>query len=114
MRADFDRSWKFRRFILNRGEEMRLSKERVRHMAEILTGRLQEEGHIDLVGERKGFVEALDRIITHELSAEDRVNAEVRQLLKGYEHQIEQGQVDYQKMFQMVKQKLVRERGIIL
>lgn len=93
---------------------MRLSKERVRHMAENLTGRLQEEGHIVLVGERKGFVEALDQAITHELSAENRVNAEVRQLLKAYEHQIAQGQVDYQKMFQMVKQKLIRERGIIL
>ncbi len=93
---------------------MRLSKERVRHMVESLAGRLQEEGHIELIGDRKGFVEALDQVVTHELSAEDRVNAEVRQLLKAYEHQIEQGQVDYQKMFQMVKQKLVRERGVIL
>lgn len=83
-------------------------------MAENLTGRLQEERHIELTGERKGFVDALDKAMTHELSAEDRVNGEVRQLLKGYEQQIEQGQVDYQKMFQMVKQKLVRERGIIL
>lgn len=93
---------------------MRLSNERVRHMVESLTDRLKEEGHLELIGERKGFVEALNQAITHELSAEDRVNAEVRQLLKAYEHQIEQGQVDYQKMFQMVKQKLVRERGIIL
>jgi len=93
---------------------MRLSKERGRHIAERLTGRLQEEGHLELVGDRKGFVEALDQAIMHELSAEDRVNEEVRRLLKAYEHQIEQGQVDYQKMFQMVKQKLIRERGIIL
>ena len=93
---------------------MRLSKERVRHMAESLVGNLQADGHIELIGERRKFVDALDQAITHELSAEDRVNAEVRQLLKAYEHQIEQGQVDYQKMFQMVKQKLVRERGIIL
>lgn len=83
-------------------------------MAENLTERLQEGGHVELIGPRKGFVEALDQAITHELSAEDRLNAEVRQLLKAYEHQIEHGQVDYQKMFQMVKQKLVRERGIIL
>ena len=93
---------------------MRLSKERVRHMAESLTGRLQEEGHLELFGERKGFVEVLEQAITAELSVEDRVNAEVRQLLKAYEEQIDRGQVDYQKMFQMVKQKLVRERGIIL
>jgi len=93
---------------------MRLSKERVRHMAESLAGRLQQEGHIELVGDRKAFVEALDQAMTDELSVEDRVNAEVRQMLKIYEQQFEQGQVDYQKMFQMVKQKLVRERGIIL
>lgn len=83
-------------------------------MAESLAEHLQAEGHITLAGERKTFVEDLEQAITHELSLEDRVNAEVRQLLKAYEQQIEQGQVDYQKMFQMVKQKLVRERGIIL
>ena len=93
---------------------MRLSKERVRHIAESLTGRLQQDRHIELLGDRKAFVEALDHAMTDELSVEDRVNAEVRQMLKVYEKQIEQGQVDYQKMFQMVKQKLVRERGIIL
>jgi hypothetical protein len=93
---------------------MRLSKERVRHMAESLAGRLQEGEHIELLGDRKTLVESLDHAIIDELAVEDRLNAEVRQMLKVYEQQIEQGQVDYQKMFQMVKQKLVRERGIIL
>lgn len=93
---------------------MRLSKERVRHMAESLVGRLQQEGHIELVGDRVALVAGLDQAITEELSVEDRLNTEVRQLLKVYDKQIEQGQVNYQKMFQMVKQKLVRERGLIL
>ncbi len=93
---------------------MRLSKERVRHMAANLAGHLQQDGHIELVGDRKAFVEGLEHAITDELSIEDRLNAEVHQMLKVYEKQIEQGQVDYQKMFVMVKQKLVRERGIIL
>ena len=40
---------------------------------------------------------------------------EVRQLLKANMNiRLSKAQVDYQKMFQMVKQKLVRERGIIL
>lgn len=93
---------------------MRLSKERVRHLAESLAGRLQQEGHIELVGDRTALVAGLDQAITDELSVEDRLNAEVRQMLKAYDKQLEQGQVDYQKMFQMVKQKLVRERGLIL
>lgn len=93
---------------------MRLSKERVRHLAESVAARLQQNGHIEFVGDRKAFVDALDRVMTEELSLEDRLNQEVRQMLKVYERQIEQGQVDYQKMFQMVKQKLVRERCLIL
>ncbi len=93
---------------------MRLSKERVHHMADALATRLQQEGHIELVGDRKQLLTSLEHTITDELSVEDRVNAEVRQMLKAYEAEIERGQVDYQKMFTMIKQKLVRERGIIL
>jgi hypothetical protein len=93
---------------------MRLSKERVRHLTETVATRLQQEGLVEVIGDRKALVEALQQAVTEELSLEDRLNAEVRQLLKAYEQQIEQGQVDYQKMFVMIKQKLVRERGLIL
>ncbi len=83
-------------------------------MAEALAARFVQEGHVALLGPHKSLVEALDHVVTEELSIEDRLNAEVRQLLQTYERQIESGQVDYQKMFTMIKQKLVRERGIIL
>jgi len=93
---------------------MRVSKERVRHMAESVAAHLQQDGQLEVTGDRKAFVDALEQAITGELSIEDRLNAEVRQMLKAYEKQIEQGQVDYQRMFTMIKTKLVRERGIIL
>lgn len=93
---------------------MRLSRERVHHIAESLATKLQQEGHVAIVGDRKAFVAQMDHAITEELSVEDRLNAEVRQMLKAYEQDIERGQVDFQRMFTMVKTKLARERGIIL
>ncbi|MDW7648002.1 MAG: DUF507 family protein [Nitrospiraceae bacterium] len=93
---------------------MRLSKERVRHISESVVTRLQQEGQVAIAGDRKAFVEQIDHAIVEELSIEDQLNAEVRQLLKAYEHDIEQGQVDFQRMFTMVKTKLARERGLIL
>jgi hypothetical protein len=93
---------------------MRLSKERVRHMADALATRLVQEGHVVLTGTHKAFAEALEQTMTEELSIEDRLNTEVRQMLKAYEQDIERGHVDYQKMFTMLKSKLARERGIIL
>ncbi|MGH7233241.1 MAG: DUF507 family protein [Nitrospiraceae bacterium] len=93
---------------------MKLSRVRVGHLAESLVSHLQGSGHLEIVGEKKGLVEALERAITGELAVEDRLNAEVRELMKQYESQIAHGGVDYQKMFTMIKNKLVKERGLIL
>ena len=93
---------------------MRLSKERIRHISESVATKLQQEGQVVMVGDHKAFVEQIDHAILDELSVEDRLNAEVRQLLKVYEQDIERGHVDYQRMFTLVKGKLARERGIIL
>jgi len=93
---------------------MRLSKERVRHMSESIAARLQQEGQVAIVGDPKALVEQIDHAILEELLVEDRLNAEVRQLLKAYEQDIERGHVDFQRMFTMVKSKLAKERGIIL
>jgi len=93
---------------------LRVSKERVRHIADSLVTRLQSEEALELLGSRQALVEALDQTITEELSVEDRLNAEIRTLMKNYAVEIERGNVDYQKMFTMIKKKLVDERGLIL
>jgi uncharacterized protein len=93
---------------------MKLTKERVRHLAESLVSNLYEKGFVDFAGTKQDLVNALDAGITEELSVEDRLNTEVRTLMKQYDTEIERGGVDYQKMFTMIKTKLVRERGLIL
>jgi hypothetical protein len=55
-----------------------------------------------------------EEIILEELTVEDRVNEEVRELLKSHASEIEKGRLDYRKLFDLTKQKLVRERNLIL
>lgn len=93
---------------------MKLSKDRVGHMAASLVSRLQEEGYLEVQGPVQGLVQTMDQAILDELMVEDRLNAEIRELMKAYEAEIDKGHVDYQKMFTMIKNKLVRERGLIL
>jgi hypothetical protein len=54
------------------------------------------------------------KLLLEELMAEDRLNEEVREMLKQYESEIEKGRLDYRKLFDMTKQKLVKERNIVL
>ena len=53
-------------------------------------------------------------IILHELTVEDRLNEEVREILKKHSVEIEQGRLDYRKLFELTKHKLVKERNIVL
>lgn len=55
-----------------------------------------------------------ERLVMDELSVEDRVNDEVREILKKYTGEIEKGRLDYRKMFDLTKRKIVEERGLIL
>ena len=55
-----------------------------------------------------------ERLLLEELTVEDRLNEEVRQILKNFEPEIEKGRLDYRRLFDMTKQKIVRERNVIL
>ena len=93
---------------------MRLTKERIHAIASTLLTRLQSQRHIDGPESSDSLLRGLEHAITEELSVEDRLNTEVREILKKFDSEFESGKADYQKMFTMVKQKLVRERGIVL
>jgi uncharacterized protein len=93
---------------------VKLSKERVAHLSESLVARLISSGYLNSPAGNKAMAQELERAISDELQVEDRLNAEIRQLMKAYEDEIERGGVDYQKMFTMIKTKLVKERGLIL
>lgn len=56
----------------------------------------------------------IENLMLDELMVEDRLNEEVRELLKKYDAEIEKGRLDYRKLFEMTKQKLVKERNIVL
>ena len=93
---------------------MRLKKERIAALARILIDQLIEQHLIRPETPKAELASLLEQIITDELTIEDRLDAEVRQILDTYKAQIDKGQVDERKMFLMIKKQLVKERGMIL
>ena len=69
---------------------------------------------IEPVGERKTLVVSLDRVITDELSVEDRINVEAKELMRKYDAEIARGHMDEHQVFLMIKKQLVKEKGAIL
>jgi len=58
-------------------------------------------------------VEIIDRIITEELTIEDRLNEEVREILGQYSDYMRREGVSYQEMFRKIKNTLIAQRKVI-
>ena len=93
---------------------MRLRREMIQHLAQALARDLVEKGCVESLGGREKLEGRIREVIAEELQVEDRLNEEVKELLRAYSSEFARGEADYHRMFSMVKRKLVQERGIIL
>ena len=92
---------------------MALRKEFIR----LLAGKMAEElVQLDMIEIPAGFdlAELLYGVMETELTLEDKINDEVRTLLNQYSDHMRQNGISYQEMFKLIKNKLVRERKIVL
>jgi hypothetical protein len=93
---------------------MRIPKPWVPIMAKRISENLLSKHMISPTVPVDKFVEKTEEIMTEELMVEDRLNEEVRELLKKFASDIEQGRMDYRRLFELTKQKLVKERNLVL
>ena len=92
---------------------MRLKKELVEHISKKIVQSLIGK---DLIIWDEGSAmleERIAKIITDDLLIEDLLNDEVKTLLDSRTKEYERDMMDYGRVFQLVKSRLARERGLI-
>ncbi|HMK61308.1 MAG TPA: DUF507 family protein [Dissulfurispiraceae bacterium] len=93
---------------------MRIPKSWVPTMARRIAENLVKKELVESAVPLETLILETERLLLEELMVEDRLNDEVRQILKKFEPEIEKGRLDYRRLFDMTKQKIVKERNIIL
>jgi hypothetical protein len=83
-------------------------------MADAIAANLESKGLVEYEVPRGTISEKIAEVITADMLAEDKLNKEVEKLLAAHEAEISRGQMDYRKVFEMTKQKLAKEKGIVL
>jgi uncharacterized protein len=90
---------------------MLLAREFVAYLSRRLVERLTPQ-QIE-TPEPQGAIELFNEIISDELSAEDQLNDEVRDILEQYADYMRREGVSYQEMFRRIKNTLVQQRKIV-
>ncbi|MDH4182948.1 MAG: DUF507 family protein [Nitrospinota bacterium] len=93
---------------------MKLRKDMIDYLARQIVRGLEEKTVIDTGGAQEDVAMTVAGVIARDLLVEDSLNDEVKQILEKQYSEIDKANINYHKMFQMVKQKLARERGLIL
>ena len=93
---------------------MRIPKSWVPVLAKQIIEDLLRKEVLELNASQEQVTQVIGELILEELMVEDTINDEVRDMLKQYDAEIEKGNLDYRRLFEMTKQKLVKERNIII
>ncbi len=92
---------------------MGLRREYVRLLSTKVAEELVQQEMIE-VPEGLNLAEQLFQVMDAEITLEDRLNDEVRTLLNQYSDQMRRTGASYQEMFKLIKNKLVKERKLVL
>jgi len=93
---------------------MRIPKGRTSLLSKEILEELLKKGLVELKEPKEKVAEALGELMLNELMVEEMLNAEVREILKQHDSEIEKGRLDYRRLFEMTKKRLVMERNIVL
>lgn len=93
---------------------MRVPKSWIPILARKITSNLIQKGLVVIEVPENKLSEWIERFILEELMVEDRLNDEVKELLSKHASDIERDRMDFRRLFELTKQKLVRERNLVL
>jgi hypothetical protein len=92
---------------------MLLARDYVSHMASEVVKRLLEGEQIETKA-AETVTQRVRQKMMEELTVEDRLNDEVREILVQHQDEMRRTGVSYQEMYKKVKQQLARDRKLVL
>jgi hypothetical protein len=92
---------------------MLLSRDYVGYMAKEVVKRLMAGKMIETKNV-EALTEQVRKVMADEVTVEDRINEEVREILSKHSDEMRRMGVSYQEMYKKVKGQLARERKLIL
>ncbi|MBI3127461.1 MAG: DUF507 family protein [Candidatus Tectomicrobia bacterium] len=93
---------------------MRLRKEMIERVSAKVVDRLVRRELVVEDADLEELRHRVARVIEADLAVEDRLNEEVKVLLRDHQDEMDKTNVDYSRLFTMVKTKLARERNLVL
>jgi hypothetical protein len=92
---------------------MSLPREFIHYLSRRIVEELVKREMVELP-DKEAMQAKVEAVVTEEMSVEEKINEEARAILKDYTEEMRRTGVSYQEMFKKVKNKLVRDKKVII
>ena len=93
---------------------MKLKQEQIAKLTRIIYNHLTQQNLIKIRSSEKDVLEIIEGILLADARIEDEIEREAKKTMEKFRSQIESGEIDYQKMYAMVKKQLIKDKKFII
>lgn len=93
---------------------MRLTKLQTEEISKVILKKLKGMDMVTVNAPEDKVLHRIVEIITKDLMVEEELDREVKKFLETYEADFKSGKLEYMKMFNKIKEKLVKERDLTI
>jgi hypothetical protein len=86
----------------------------IKYLSDAIAANLETKDLVEYEVPRGAIAEKIAEVITADMLAEEKLNKDVEKILAAHEAEIAKENMDYRKVFELTKQKLAKDRGIVL
>ena len=86
----------------------------IKYLSDAVALNIETKGLVEYEVPRSAIAEKIAEVITEDMLAEDKLNKDVEKILAAHEAEIAKENMDYRKVFDLTKNKLAKDRGIVL
>jgi hypothetical protein len=93
---------------------MKLSREQVEKISKMILMNLKEKKLLEFKADEARVLEKINEVMLEDLRAEEALDREVEAIIDSHSGDLGGQSIDRRKMFNMIKNRLAKERGLTL
>ena len=93
---------------------MKIPEKIIERLCQRILQNLKDKHLIQIKVPESQVLARMIKAMQDDLKKDAELDAEIRKMMEKFQDQIDRGEVDEQKMYQMIKKQLIKERNIVL
>lgn len=92
---------------------MRLREPQIKKLARLICNALIKDRLVDVLSSDKEVLTKIETILANDARLEEQIEAEAKKMMQKFQAQVESGEIEYQKMYTMVKKQIMKEKKFV-